>query len=420
MQETNARGLVATTMTKHSIRLWAGALLASVLPLSACSSHTNAATTEENMPVVPAAHAVRTDLSNGVTLTAEFEPFYEVDVMAKEAGYVRHMYVDIGDHVREGQLLATLEIPELQDELTKAKADVQTALAEKAAADGDLERSEAAQAIAHLSYTRILDVSKKEPGLVPLQEVDVARSRDLEAQAQISAAQQNVQAAISRCQAANAELAHENSLYAYTRIVSPFRGVITQRFASDGSMIQAGISSETQAMPVVKVSENDVLRLMLPVPEQNVGVIHDGETVKVSVSSLNKSFQGSVTRFADRLQTSTRTMIAEVDVKNPKLELIPGMYAQVQLNLADANNAIAVPIEAIDGAGENQRVFVVDGDGVIHIHTLTTGLQSPQYVQVLSGVRAGEAVIIGRHSDYHDGERVQTHFEDSPAPASHS
>ncbi len=407
--------------TIHGAQWWGMGLLVLSTPLVACFSRTRAATVADTVPVVSATHAVRTNLSNGVTLTAEFEPFYEVDVMAKEAGYVRHMNVDIGDHVKQGQLLATLEIPELQDDLTRAKADVQTALAEQASAEGTLKRSEAAQAIAHLSYTRILDVSKKEPGLVPLQEVDVAHSRDLEAEAQVAAAQQNVQAAISRLRSATAELAHEQSLFAYTKIISPFDGVVTQRYASDGSMIQAGISSQTQVMPVVKVSENNVLRLMLPVPEDSAGLIHNGDNVTVTVESLNKTFTGVVTRFADRVQTSTRTMTAEVDVKNPKLELIPGMYAQVQLDLLKVQNVVAVPLEAIEGSGSDQKLYVVDGAGFIHIRKAATGLQSAQYVQVLSGVQPGDVVIVGRHSDYHDGEKVKTHFEAPNAiPTAHS
>jgi multidrug efflux pump subunit AcrA (membrane-fusion protein) len=156
------------------------------------------------------------DLRNDVTLTAELEPYYEVDVMAKEAGYIRHMLVDIGDHVKAGQLLCVFEIPELQDDLQRAKADVQTATAEQSAAEQDRKRAMAAEAIAHLSYTRILDVSKKEPGLVPLQEVDVAHSRDLEAEAQVASAEQNVQASISRLQAAKSALEHETALFEYT------------------------------------------------------------------------------------------------------------------------------------------------------------------------------------------------------------
>ena len=377
-----------------------------IWPLSACS-HSAVSEGAPAVSVVPAARAIDVDLRNNVTLTAEFEPYYEVDVMAKEAGYIRHLFVDIGDRVKQGQLLATLEIPELQADLTKSKSDLQTANAERAVAQGDLQRAEAAAQIAQLSYTRILDVSKKEPGLVPLQEVDVAHSHNLEADAQVSAAQQRVQAAESRYQSAVAGLAHETALVEYTRIVAPFSGVVTQRYASEGSMIQAGIASQTQAMPVVKVSQNNPLRLMFPVPEGDVSSVHQGQHVTVDVPALNRTFDGTVTRFADRLQMSTRTMTTEVDVKNPQLSLIPGMYAQVILRTAEAKSATAVPPDAVDGTGDNQRLFLVDGVGVVRIHKVQTGIQSPQFVQILSGVEVGEIVITGRHSDLHEGQKVQ-------------
>jgi RND family efflux transporter MFP subunit len=391
-----------------------------VWPLSACS-HSAVSEGAATVPVVPAARVIRTDLRNSITLTAEFEPFYEVDVMAKEAGYIKHMLVDIGDRVKEGQLIATLEIPELQADLTKAKSDVQTANAERAVAKGDLQRAQAASQIAQLSYTRIEDVSKKEPGLVPLQEVDVAHSHNLEADAQVSAALQRVQAAESRYQSAVASLAHESALVEYTRIVAPFSGVVTQRYASDGAMIQAGIASQTQAMPVVKVSQNNLLRLMLPVPEEDVAAIRNGQHVSVDVPALQRTFDGTITRFADRVQMSTRTMTAEVDVKNPQLTLIPGMYAEVKLGTAEAKNATAVPPEAVDGTGDSQRLFLVDSAGKVQTRNVHTGIQSPQYVQILSGINAGDVVITGRRSDLHDGQKVQPLLPTSdavPAPPS--
>ncbi len=261
--------------------LWAAALLGATIACSGCTTRTSAAPQE--VPVVPASRAVRMDMRNDVTLTAELEPYYEVDVMAKEAGYIRHMLVDIGDHVKAGQLIGVLEIPELQDDLQRAKADVQTAGAEQSGAEQDRKRAVAAESIAHLSYTRILDVSKKEPGLVPLQEVDVAHSRDLEAEAQVASAEQNVQASASAVYRPPRPRSIMRTLSLNThRIVSPLNGVITQRYASDGAMIQAGTSSNTQVMPVVHVAEDDVLRLMLPVPEAFVGTIHAGEPVTVT------------------------------------------------------------------------------------------------------------------------------------------
>lgn len=405
-----------TLIPKKAVCL--AALLTAAIACSGCATKTSAA--PQDVPVVPASRAVRMDLTNDITLTAELEPYYEVDVMAKEAGYIRHILVDIGDHVKAGQLICVLEIPELEDDLQRAKADVQTATAEQSAAEQDGKRSVAAEAIAHLSYTRILEVSKKEPGLVPLQEVDVAHSRDLEAEAQVASAEQNIQASVSRLQAAKAALEHETALVEYTRIVSPLNGVITQRYASDGAMIQAGTSSNTQAMPVVHVAEDDILRLMLPVPEAYVGTIHDGEPVSVTVPALGRTFPGKVTRFSDHVQTSTRTMTTEVDVKNLKLQLIPGMYAEVDLNLTSARDAVAVPVEALDNNGSDHKAFVVDGAGVIHVRQVKTGLQSPQYVQILSGVQAGEIVIVGRHSDYHDGERVAPDLQDTNTGAAHS
>ncbi len=361
--------------------------------------------------MVAAAHAIRTDLQKNVILTAELEPFFEVDVMAKEAGYIRHMLVDIGDHVKTGQLICVLEIPELQDDLQRAKADVQAATAEQAAAEQDRKRAVAAASIAQLSYQRILDVSKKEPGLVPLQEVDVAHSRDLEAEAQVAAAGQTMQAAAGRLAAANAALEHGTAMVAYTRIVSPLNGVVTQRYASDGAMVQAGTASSTQAMPVVHVAEDDTLRLMLPIPESYVGTIHNGEPVTVNVPALGKTLSGKVTRFADRVQASTRTMTAEVDLKNVSRDLIPGMYAQVQLSLSDVPNAVAIPAGALDSAGSGNRVYAVDSTGTVHIRTVTTGIQSPQWIQIVSGIQPGETVILGSHSGLQEGERVQPHFE---------
>jgi len=169
---------------------------------------------------------------------------------------------------------------------------------------------------------------------------------------------------------------------------------------------------------VVKVSQNELLRLMLPVPEQNVASIHNGQHVTVNVPALNRTFDGTVTRSADRLQMSTRTMVAEVDVKNPQLTLVPGMYAQVTLGTAEATNANAVPPGAVDGTGDNQRLFVVGSDGTVRARKVHTGIQSPQYVQILSGADPGDIVITGNHSELHDGEKVQPRLPATGAPLS--
>ena len=253
---------------------WAVLLLLGTGILESCS-HPQAETlaAQADTPVVAVAKVTRADLASDVVLTAEFEPFQEVDVMAKVSGYIRKIDVDIGDRVREGQLLATLEIPEMQDDLNHAQAAIDEATADLATARDELERAQSSQDIAQLTYSRILDVSKREPGLVPQQEVDEANSRNLVAQAQVSSARSHVAACEQRIRGAEAERARVKTMFQYSTISAPFSGVITKRYANVGSLIQAGTASQTQAMPVVRLSENGLLRLALPVPESDVPLV---------------------------------------------------------------------------------------------------------------------------------------------------
>ncbi|MES1257933.1 MAG: efflux RND transporter periplasmic adaptor subunit [Acidobacteriota bacterium] len=386
----------------------AGATLISCAGNGAQSPTSAAGTT---IPVVAVARAARADLASNLALSAEFEPFQEVDVMAKVSGYLRDIRVDIGDRVHAGQLLATLELPEMEDDLTRASAVIDEADATLATAREELTRAESAHQIAHLSYDRIQDVSKREPGLVPQQEVDEARSRDLVAEAQTAAAKSIIRTGEQHIRVARADAARLRTLQKYTVITAPFEGVVTRRYASVGSLIQAGTASQTQAMPVARVSQNELLRLILPVPESSVAGIHFGQTVSVRVSSLNRTFKGRVTRFANKLQMSTRTMDTEVDVPNPGLLLIPGMYAEVNLTLLRHDHTLTVPPDAIDGAGSaSPRVYAVDAANTIRILPVSIGLETSRRVEVLAGLKDGDAVVTGRHTDLTEGERVQPKF----------
>jgi RND family efflux transporter MFP subunit len=404
-----------TTKPWPPLKVWT--IVLSVGILASCSSQNSAV---DPVTVVPVVKATRGDLSNELVLTAEFIPYQDVDVMAKVAGYVRTIRVDMGDHVRGRDLLATLEDPEMENELTKSAAATKAAEADVRTAQNELLRAKAAYEIAHLSYTRLLDVAQKEPGLVPQQDVDVARSHDLEAEAQESTAQSSLQSAEERSQEQAAEQDRLKTMYAYTNITAPFTGVVTKRYANVGSMIQAGISSQTQSMPIVRLAQDDVLRLILPVPVTAVPGIHVGQIVDVNVTTLQRNFTGKVTRFADTIQTATRTMDTEVDVPNPSLKIVPGMYAEVHLHLADHKGVVTVPLDAVDGIGsETEKAYEVGSGGVIHVIPVKTGIESAARVEVLSGVQAGDVVVVGRHSGLLDGQKVQTQEAayDTEAPA---
>jgi RND family efflux transporter MFP subunit len=361
----------------------------------------------ESVPVVPVAEVSRANLSSDLVLTAEFEPYQQVDVMAKVAGYVQSINVDIGDRVRAGRVLATLEVPEMQDDLTKAGAAIDEADAQIATASDELRRAEASHELAHLSFSRIADVLKREPGLVPQQEVDEAHSRDLVSEAQVSAAKSSLRTAEQRRKVAQAEKARLQTLHKYTTISAPFDGVVTKRYANAGSMIQAGTSSQTQAMPIVQLSQNNLLRLILPVPESAVSRVHVGQVVDVRVSSLGRTFPGRVARFADKIQPSTRTMDTEVDVPNPALTLIPGMYAEVNLRVDERRNAVTIPLEAVDRSGGSSQVYMVTQGGMIQVTPVTLGLETAQRVEVQSGLHEGDVVVVGRRAGLKNGQKVQ-------------
>jgi RND family efflux transporter MFP subunit len=172
-------------------------------------------------------------------------------------------------------------------------------------------------------------------------------------------------------------------------------------------MIQAGISSQTQAMPVVRLAQYNVLRLTLPVPVTDAAEIKAGQPVDINVSNPPRTLHGKIARYAGSVQMSTRTMDTQVDVPNADGSLLPGMYAQVHLHLADRSNVISVPIDAVDGIGTSVEQAYVVRDGIVHVVQVKTGLQTPNRLEILSGLKAGDRVIVGRHTGLSDGEKVQ-------------
>ena len=205
----------------------------------------------------------------------------------------------------------------------------------------------------------------------------------------------------------NARRSKLETLLAYSRITAPFAGVITKRYADPGAMIQAGTASQSQAMPVVQLSKADVLRLILPVPESIVPRVHLGVPVAVRVPALNRTFEGKVARFTSTIQLSTRTMDTEVDVPNPLLELMPGMYAYATLTLDRRPDALAIPIQAISDRGKTSTVLVVNAQKQIEARRVTLGIETPSMIEVVSGLNQNDLVIIGNHGELKPGQLVE-------------
>ncbi|HTV39826.1 MAG TPA: efflux RND transporter periplasmic adaptor subunit [Candidatus Sulfotelmatobacter sp.] len=331
------------------------------------------------IPTVAVEKVTREDLFRDVTIPAEFRPYVEVELHAKVSGYVDRMNVDFGDKVKRGQLLATIEVPELQDELHNAMATEQ--------------KAEADCTNANLIYSRLRSVNKAHPNLVAEQDLDTATA--------------NYQMAVAAIAEAKAKVGEYRTLVGYTRITAPFDGVVTHRYADPGALIQAGTSSDTQSLPLVRVSDNYLLRLDFPVDQNYVQDVHVGDPVQVRVDSLGgKMFSGTVSRFTYDITDDTRTMITEVEVPNPKLEIDPGMYCYVDLRVENHTNVLAIPAEAVI-SGETTSVYVVNSDKQIEERPVQLGLETPDKYEVLSGLKEGELVVVGNHSEIESGQKVE-------------
>ena len=352
----------------------------------------------------------RKPLSSTVTLSGEFRPFQEVDVHAKVAGYIRVIRVDVGDRVRSGEVIAVLEVPELQAEVQGTDASVRRSKDTVRRAKGDLQRADSVHEAAHLNFMRLKEASTTRPGIIAQQELDDAEAKDKEAEAQISSGQAALSEAENQLDVALASQKQYTALSSYTNIVAPFDGVVTKRYADTGALVQAGTSSSTQAMPVVRVAETDVFRLTLPVPESAVPQVHLGSVVQVRVQVLGRTFEGKVARFADSVDEDTRTMHTEVDVRNTDHGLVQGMYAEVDLTLAHKAAALTVPVQAVSRNGAESTVLLVDAQNRLEERQVRLGLEGTNSVEILSGLNESDHVVIGSRGQFRAGDRVEPKF----------
>jgi RND family efflux transporter MFP subunit len=400
------------SLKKHII-FFAGAAAAMTVITASCGSPGKV---QANNPGGPGAGAevsvgvvkiARKTLGRTLTVSSELVPFQEIDVYAKESGFVKQLNVDYGSRVQANQVLATLEIPELQLQVKQDDAAIKNASDQITHAENMLDRSEAQHKVLQLQFDRLNGVAKSKPGLIAQQEVDDSEGKALASSAQVEGAKSNLESAQSQLQAAQAKREHDQVLFDYAKITAPFAGIITQRFANLGTLVQAGTNSSTQALPLVRLSQDDLFRLVIPVPESYVRYIHIGDPVSVMVASLNRTFPGNVARFSVDVREDTRTMHTEVDVPNPNRVLLPGLYAQATITLEQKPNAISLPLQALNQADNQTTVDVVDSSNQVVVRTVVVGIQTDTDAEIVSGLQEGEMVVVSDRSSLKAGEEVR-------------
>ena len=403
-------------MHKHfAWMLAATAGIGATLVLSGCHEATQPTATAATLPTAQVATAQRGNITHVLTLAGQFQAYQVVDVHPKVSGYMSRINVDIGDIVHQGQVLAVLEVPELKAQVQQAQFELQQSQEEITRAQHEIQRAQALNFALHAESIRLQQAAATRPGLIAQQELDDARSKDLSSQAQIDAAKSAMAAAQQRAEAARADYERVTALENYTKVVAPLDGVVVWRYADTGALIQGGTNTNTTALPIVRLAQSDLLRLRVPVPEDDVKYINFGDPVGVRVDAIGRSFTGKVVRFTRNVNFETRTMETEIDVPNPKLTIAPGMYANTLLQLAAVKDVVTIPVDSLVLSGTEETVYALDSSNRVHIRTVQIGLEGQTLAQVVSGLQPGDRVILGGQQKYQQGEVISPMMKAEPA-----
>ncbi|MHB1937681.1 MAG: efflux RND transporter periplasmic adaptor subunit [Acidobacteriaceae bacterium] len=346
---------------------------------------------------------------SSVTVPGVFQAYQDVLVHAEVTGYIKTIFVDIGDRVHTGEVLAILDVPQLNAQVDAAKAAVRRDQSEIERTRHDVSRAMAIHNALHLEYVRLKNAAATMPGLVAQQDIDNKQAADLSSEAQIDAAKSAYAAAQEKLSEDAATLEHYKALQAYSYVRAPFDGVVTFRYADTGALIAAGTDESKNAMPIVRLAESGLLRLRMPVPESDADFMRIGGPAIVRVEATGETINTKIVRFTRSMDRSTRTMLTEVDIPNADLHLAPGMYADTTFPLKRDGNAMMAPIDAIV-EGDQPYVLIVDDTNHVVKSPVVLGIQGPNYYQIVSGVKVGDRVIVGNQSDYQPGQVV------SPSP----
>lgn len=368
--------------------------LAALLTMAACAKPDDPPEPQDKVLDVAVIQPVRRDAVRSISLPGDLVGYFETALYAKATGYLTSIYVDKGDWVKTGQVLADLEVPELHHNLAFTQAREEINL---------------------LTWQRLKRVRDSDPRLVAQEDVDIAYARWAEAKADVGVLQTMVD---------------------YTKIVAPYDGVITGRFVDPGALVRAGGTDYGVSSTGAEISSGategagghlggggvvltmallDTLRIYIYVPEQEAARVYPGMPAVVKLRAFpHGPIHARITRFASALDLTTRTMLTEIDIKNPQHRYYPRMYADVTIELVRHPNAIKLPVSAVGGVSETQAgspathayVFVVKGTRLVKT-AVSTGISDGRFIEITSGLRGDEWVVEAVDASLVDGEEVR-------------
>ena len=341
-------------------------IIAVLALLCGCKPEQTAPTKKAEPPVaVKLVSISKGDINRFVALPALIVANQHATLFSKATGYVKKISVDKGDQVKEGDILAELEVPELVADAARYKADSE---------------------IATLDFQRASEAQKKAPDLIPVQSIDTAKAR---------------------AESAKANLERANTLLGYTKITAPFSGTVTRRFVDPGAFVPAATGSSPAAnCAVVTIDDFNIVRVQINVPEPEVPLLRNGLPVKTSLDELpGKVFDGSISRSAQALDESTRTMLVEVDLKNDNGPLRPGMFATAKIGIEKHSSVWIAPVDAVMVEKAGSSIFVVD-NGTAKKIAVKTGFNDGQNVEIVEPAQPPASIIAVGKTTLANGQAV--------------
>jgi RND family efflux transporter MFP subunit len=354
----------------------------------------------EALPVVNVTPAARSSATANLVLPGNIQAVTEAPILARASGYVKKRYADIGDRVAAGQVLAEIEAPELDQQIQQAQAAVQQADAAVQQAQASLEQGRSNENLARVTKDRFQKLADK--GVISKQDIDTYTSQWQAQTANVQALEKAVTAGRSNTAAAQANVARLNDLKSYLTVRAPFAGVITLRNIDDGVLVNEGNTL------LFRIAQTDRMRTYLSVPQADADSVRVGQKASLTIPDLHgRAFAGVVTRTANSLDPSTRTLLTEVQVANESKLLMPGMYAQVDLSVPRKDPPLAIPGDTLVVRSDGPQVALVSADGTVHYQKVQLGRDFGDKLEVLGGLKEGDLLVVNPSDSIREGARVK-------------
>jgi RND family efflux transporter MFP subunit len=354
----------------------------------------------EAVPLVNATVVERSSGKSELVLPGNVQAITEAPVLARADGYIKRRLVDIGDRVKAGQLLAEIDAAELDQQVRQARASMDQANAGLEQARANLVQGQANEKLYKTTAERWKALVEK--GAVSRQENDTYQTQYEAQQATVQALGKAIVVARSNVGAAEANLARLTEMQSYLKVRAPFAGVITQRNVDVGALVNQGSTL------LFRIAQTDRVRIYVNVPQSDSTAVHVGQPARLSITDLpGHSFSGTVTRTANALDPTSRTLLAEIQVANGAGQLLPGMYAQVDFTTPRAEPPLLIKGDALVIRSNGPQVAVIQPDGKVHYQIVQLGRDYGDRIEILSGLKAGQQLVVNPGDDIQENVKVK-------------